>query len=141
MLDTFYTVDEAADHLRLHPKTILRFIRTGRLRATRAGRAYRILRADLETFAGVPPDLERKPAAARATCVVDVPDASPALHQYVARSLQAALSSRTTPAHPIHFETIFDPELRQLKLVIVAVAGDTAALLSALDTLLESFRP
>ena len=35
MSQPFHTVADAAEQLRLHPKTILRFIREGRLRAIR----------------------------------------------------------------------------------------------------------
>ncbi len=140
MLAPFYTVDEAADRLRLHPKTVLRFIREGKLRATRVGKAYRIQRADLEAFAGVPPENEAtKPATARVTSITEVPQATPALHQYVARTLQAALTSRASYTPSIHLETIYDPEQRQLKVVLIATPGDAAALLSMLDTLLEAF--
>ncbi|AGK50782.1 MULTISPECIES: helix-turn-helix domain-containing protein [Burkholderia] len=139
MLEPFHTVDEAAERLRLHPKTVLRFIREGRLRATRIGKAYRIARADLDAFAGAPPDAAKQPPPARVTCVADLQDASPELHSHVARSLQAMLSTHETRAHPVHLETIFDPAERRLKVVIVASAGDAAALLGMLDTLAASF--
>jgi excisionase family DNA binding protein len=54
MSEELCTVGFAATQLKLHPKTILRFIREGRLRATRVGKAFRILRADLDAFAGIP---------------------------------------------------------------------------------------
>lgn len=141
MLDAIYTVEEAADRLRLHPKTVLRFIREERLRATRVGKAYRIQRADLETFAGVPADVAARPRFARVTSIANVPDASQALHQHIAKNLQAALATRTTPAEPIHLETIYDPAQCQLKIVIIAASSDAAALLGMLDTLLDAFRP
>ncbi|RQQ26758.1 helix-turn-helix domain-containing protein [Burkholderia stagnalis] len=136
MPDDFHTVDEAARILRVHPKTILRFIRDGKLNASRVGKAYRIRRADLAALAGEAPE----PAPVRVTTAVDVPDASPALHQYVARSLQAVLNSRTQRDSAVHLEAILDPELGRIKIVIIASLGDTAALLQTLDTLLQSFR-
>jgi excisionase family DNA binding protein len=39
------TVEQAAEELKLHPKTVLRYIHEGRLEATRIGKAYRIDRA------------------------------------------------------------------------------------------------
>nr|WKF60071.1 hypothetical protein HUO10_004583 [Paraburkholderia busanensis] len=141
MLDAIYTVEEAADRLRLHPKTVLRFIREERLRATRVGKAYRIQRADLEAFAGVPAEVAARPMAARVTSIAEVPDASQALHQYIAQNLQAALTARTSPVYPIHLETIFDPAQRQLKIVIIAASGDAAVLLGMLGTLLDAFQP
>jgi excisionase family DNA binding protein len=52
MSEELYTVEMAAERLKLHPKTVLRFIRDGRLRATRIGKSYRILRSDLDAFGG-----------------------------------------------------------------------------------------
>ncbi|MBN3817173.1 helix-turn-helix domain-containing protein [Paraburkholderia sp. Se-20369] len=136
MLDDFHTVDEAAQRLRVHPKTILRFIRDGKLNASRVGKAYRIRRADLAALTGE----AAEPQPARVTTAVDVPDARPELHQYVARSLQAVLNSRTQRDSAVHLEAIFDPGLRRIKIVIIASLGDTAALLQTLDMLLQSFR-
>ncbi|MXN76694.1 excisionase family DNA-binding protein [Burkholderia sp. 4701] len=136
MLDDFHTVDEAARILRVHPKTILRFIRDGKLNASRVGKAYRIRRTDLAALAGD----AAEPAPVRVTTAVDVPDAGPALHQYVARSLQAVLNSRTQRGSAVHLEAILDPELGRIKIVIIASLGDTAALLETLDMLLQSFR-
>src|SRR5262245_37744597 len=42
--DELCTVHFAADRLKLHPKTVQRLIREGRLRATRIGKSYRIRR-------------------------------------------------------------------------------------------------
>ncbi len=52
--DDLCTVETAAAHLQVHRKTVLRYIRDGRLPATRIGKAYRIQRADLDAFAGTP---------------------------------------------------------------------------------------
>jgi chromosome partitioning protein len=46
-VDELLTVDEAATLLKVHPKTIRRWCATAQLPATRAGREYRIRRADL----------------------------------------------------------------------------------------------
>ncbi|WP_232452179.1 helix-turn-helix domain-containing protein [Burkholderia ubonensis] len=134
--DVFYTVDEAAQKLRLHPKTILRFIRDGKLNASRVGKAYRIRHADLAAVTGDAVE----PEPVRVTTVVDVPDARSELHQYVARSLQAVLNTPTARDSAVHLETIFDPERRRIRVVVIASLGDTAALLQTLDTLLQSFR-
>ena len=46
-----YTVDEAAEKLKLRPSTILRHIRKGRLQARRFGHlGYRIAERSLESF-------------------------------------------------------------------------------------------
>lgn len=48
---TYYTVEQAAEVLSLHPKTIQRYIREGRLQAKKVGKSWRITEYDLSTFA------------------------------------------------------------------------------------------
>lgn len=45
-----YSIDEAAQMLRVHPDTIRRMIKRGELQANRVGRQYRIPRSELEKF-------------------------------------------------------------------------------------------
>ncbi|KFG97390.1 DNA-binding protein [Burkholderia paludis] len=132
----FRTVDESAARLRLHPKTVLRFIREGKLRATRVGRAYRILDADLAAFAPTTPAAPM-PRAVRVTSIVDIPDASQSLHQYLSRSLHAMASGRASYAEPVRIDVAFDPAASQVKIIVAATPADTAALLSSLEALLR----
>lgn len=132
MSQTFFTVDQVADRLGLHPKTVLRLIAAERLRATKIGKSYRILRSDLDAFAGVSPEKSVRPV--RVTSIVDMPDASRDQAARVTAALQAALISRGASSTPVHLETAFDPAASHLKLVIIAEPADTAALLQAFDT-------
>ncbi|MEX2132355.1 MAG: helix-turn-helix domain-containing protein, partial [Pseudohongiellaceae bacterium] len=54
MTKDLYTVQEVADLLGLHVKTVRNYVRDGRLPGTRIGKQYRIGRADLEAFTGKP---------------------------------------------------------------------------------------
>ncbi len=47
-IDTLYTLEEAATLLRLHPQTLRRWIRQGKLSAQRVGKQWRLRRQDLE---------------------------------------------------------------------------------------------
>ncbi|RQS28422.1 DNA-binding protein [Burkholderia sp. Bp8992] len=132
----FHTVEDTAARLRVHPKTVLRFIRDGKLRATRVGRAYRILDTDLAAFAPTTPAAP-VPRAVRVTSIVDVPDASQSLHQYLSRSLHAMASGRTSYVDPVRIDVTFDPASSLVKVVVAATPADTAALMSSLDMLLQ----
>ena len=46
------TTKEAADRLRLHPKTVEAYFRQGRIKALKTGRNWRVLETELETFIG-----------------------------------------------------------------------------------------
>jgi excisionase family DNA binding protein len=49
-----FTVDEAAEYLRVSPYTIRKWLRTGKIPSRRVGRIYRILETDVEALLGEP---------------------------------------------------------------------------------------
>ena len=49
-MNTHYTVEQAAELLAMHPKTIQRYIREGKLRAAKIGKGWRIAGRDLSVF-------------------------------------------------------------------------------------------
>ena len=53
-MTTFLSVNEAADELRVQPRTVRDYIRSGRLAATRIGKQYRIRVEDLRLLTGAP---------------------------------------------------------------------------------------
>src|SRR5436190_12931062 len=105
MSDDLITVDEAAKRLKLHPKTVLRFIHEGRLTATKIGKAYRIHRSALDALAGPPPvstplaPHERPPAVV--TAVVDLAKVGPELARLYAQNITSALQAKPADAPPI----------------------------------------
>ena len=50
MEDHFYSVERIAQMLGIHPKTIQRYIREGKLRATKIGKSWRVTGHDLSKF-------------------------------------------------------------------------------------------
>jgi excisionase family DNA binding protein len=50
MTKDYYTVEQIADMLDIHPKTIQRYIREGRLKAAKVGRSWRVNGHDLSLF-------------------------------------------------------------------------------------------
>ena len=46
----YYTVDQISNMLNIHPKTIQRYIREGKLRAAKIGKGWRITGHDLSNF-------------------------------------------------------------------------------------------
>jgi excisionase family DNA binding protein len=136
------TVDDAAQLLQLHPKTVLRFIRNGRLPATRVGKAYRIRRADLDAFAGLPPRPAQTPADAWVTSIVDVPGVGVELAQKWGRAVTSALNAKPRAGGaPMRVDVVHEPERSHLKLVLVGSPDDTARLLGLVQIWLEQLRP
>lgn len=133
----FITVERAAERLGLHPKTVLRMIHDGRLKATRIGKAYRIARPDLEALTGEP---AVAPAMAHATTVVEATGLDRKAADRIATTISAALTGREARARPIHLSTAFDPEAESLKVVILAEPTDAARLLQVFAAVLEQVR-
>ena len=50
MTKDYYTVEEISHMLNIHPKTLQRYIREGRLRATKIGKSWRVAGHDLSVF-------------------------------------------------------------------------------------------
>lgn len=129
MFEIIHTVDQAAQFLGLHAKTVLRMIKDGRLRATRIGKAYRIADRDLRALAGG----SMRGEGARASCVVEIPDIAVEQSSRITTALQAALMARGQGSPRLQASTIYDQEARQLKLVLIGGAADVAALLQFID--------
>ena len=152
MSGSLYTVEQAAERLKLHPKTVLRFIKDGRLRAVKVGKSYRILRTEMEAMTGMTPEVFKEAVAAyrgvleeggrgrggaRVTSIVDLPGVSAETAQRMARTLTAARASQTAHADAMSLEVVHDPARRHLKVLMVGSAGDTAAMLKMIDILAE----
>lgn len=132
MLDDLVTVEQAAEQLNLHPKTVLRYIRDGRLPATRIGKSYRIARAKLDAFVGVPSGQSQAVAGARTTCIVDIPNVSVDGAERIATFLHAAAMTGNADTPPLHLETVFDPLAKSLKVVMIGSPSDVGKLLEML---------
>jgi excisionase family DNA binding protein len=153
MSEEVYTVEQFAERLKLHPKTVLRFIKDGRLRAVKVGKSYRILRTEMEAMTtGFSPEDFRGAAAvayraalekriartdARVTSIIDLPDIAPDVAERMARMLPAARTGQTAHADAMTIEVIYDPPRRHLKVLIVGSPADTAAMLKMVDVLAE----
>ena len=137
MSTSFLTAEQAAERLSLHPKTVRRFIREGRIKATRIGKAYRILESDLAKFAGGPVDGAAGPSA-RVTSVVDIDNVDSETAQRLARFFPGALYSREPRPDPISLQVLYDPERQQLKVMLAGSPSRVAAYLSHIELTLEA---
>jgi excisionase family DNA binding protein len=50
MVEKYYSVDQIAEMIDMHPKTIQKYIREGRLKAQKIGKAWRVTGHDLSIF-------------------------------------------------------------------------------------------
>ncbi len=135
MSEELYTVEAAAERLQLHVKTVLRFIREGRLRAAKVGRGWRIQRSDLDALAGAPAEPAR--ASARATCILDLDDISPEAAQRIASTFGAVRMGREARPEPMSIDIAHDPVRRRLKVVMIGAPADVAGMLQLIQAVAE----
>jgi excisionase family DNA binding protein len=134
------TVHFAADQLKLHRKTVLRFIREGRLPAKRVGKSYRIKRSDLAALGGLPADVDAREQHPSMTSIVDVPKVSVALAKQWQSALSGSLNARPQGSAPMRAEVIHEPERAHLKIIVIGAPSDTVHLLSLIRVWLEQLK-
>ncbi|PZF91979.1 DNA-binding protein [Micromonospora deserti] len=132
-----YSVGEVAERLGLHVRTVRGYIRTGRLRAVRIGKQYRIARADLDALTG-----RRLPAPAagagtvEVSSIVQIDGVDRAASDRLATLVLAAANTAGHPARPLRVQTVYDEERHRMKIVILGGAGATADLLHLVEAVL-----
>ncbi len=140
MSDPLHTVQQVAERLKLHPKTVLRLIHEGRLKGARIGKSYRILDSDLRAFASIAVADTRSPARARVTCVAEIEDVTSEQSQRIANVLSAIFMAHVPERDPVHMTTAYDPVTSRLKAVLIASPADAAGWLRLLQAQLENLR-
>jgi excisionase family DNA binding protein len=50
VIDRLYTTEQVAKLLQIHPLTVLKYINSGKLRAIKLGRVYRVTETSLQKF-------------------------------------------------------------------------------------------
>ena len=138
----FLTVTEVARRLKLHVKTVLIYVRDGRLKATRIGKQYRVARRDFEAFAAgqdapAEPDAVRRHRHIDVSSIVEIDAISRATAERAVTHLQGALKGKSPEDRPTRLDTIYYEEIARLKLIISASPATTASLLNLIPILIE----
>ena len=145
MSHELYSVDQVADLLNLHVRTVRNYVREGRLKAVRIGKQYRIAREDLEVMTGRPPSaLEREPVRRQrhveVSSIVEIDAVSPDTANR-AMSLLGGTHTARQPGQgdePLRIETIYDPERAHLKIVLIGGMDTTASYFKIIHAVLEA---
>ncbi|WP_067546112.1 helix-turn-helix domain-containing protein [Nocardia crassostreae] len=143
MTERLYSVDEVAERLGLHVRTVRGYVRDGKLAAVRIGKQYRIAQADLEAFTGLPiPDTARESTRrvrhAEVSSIVEIDAVDPALVDRLSSLLAGATANRYPEDQPIRIQTIHDAERARFKVITVGGLADTGRLLEYMEGLLTS---
>src|SRR5262249_13568710 len=136
------SVFDIAKRLKLHVKTVRNYVREGRLKAVRIGKQYRIARADLEAFTGLPLPLTDSERAKRhrevtASCVVEIDAISPESSTQLESALKAFAHRAAGSEDQVRVEAIYDQDIGHLKLMLFGGAAGTASALMLMGALLK----
>ncbi|MCI4066618.1 helix-turn-helix domain-containing protein [Micromonospora sp. R77] len=135
MSNDVYSVEQVAELLSLHPRTVRGYIRAGRLPAVRIGKQYRIARADLDAFTGRPAPARPTGPAVEVSSIVGVDGVDRVAADRLATLVLAAANTGRDQA-PLRIQTVYDDERHRMKIVVLGGAAATAALLHLLDGVL-----
>ncbi|MDW5324939.1 helix-turn-helix domain-containing protein [Plantactinospora sp. KLBMP9567] len=138
MSNEMLSVEQVADRLGLHVRTVRGYIRSGRLRAVRIGKQYRIARADLDALTGgAGPTRHGAPVAVEVSSIVQVDGIDRSGADRLGTFLLAGANTNHDPGHPLRVQTVHDEERGRMKIVILGDAAATAELLHLLDAVLR----
>ncbi|MEV6284799.1 helix-turn-helix domain-containing protein [Kribbella sp. NPDC051770] len=139
MRQELYSVEQVAEQLGLHVRTIRNYVRDGKLKATRIGKQYRITREDLEEFTGTPVAAATGQIASRHAEVssivqiegVDRP-AADRISTYVTASINQGGIGR------LRVEVAYDESRGVLKVIVLGDLDVTADLLRLIDMIVTT---
>ncbi len=145
-----YTVHELAEILSLHPKTVQRFIREGKIKATKIGREWRVRKEDLRDFAHAELSAPR-PDEPRATtrladrvqvsAVIELDEGHSSEVSRISNSLIAVLNSKDTRFGEARYDLVYHPEVRKARFVVHGTPLFIRTLLELVDVLLQQDAP
>lgn len=143
MSQLLYSVEQVAERLGLHVRTVRRYVREGRLKAVRIGKQYRIARADLEALTGSPVeahdrDTVRRHRHVEVSSIVEIDAIDGEAASRMSNLLMAVANGRRKGEEPLRIETIYDPERARMKVIVVGGLSANASLLEIIAARLES---
>ncbi|MBF0662571.1 MULTISPECIES: helix-turn-helix domain-containing protein [unclassified Rhodococcus (in: high G+C Gram-positive bacteria)] len=142
MEETLLSVEQVAERLGLHVRTVRNYVRDGKLPAVRIGKQYRIAHTDLDAFTGravpAPPrETVRRQRHTDVSSIVDIDAVSPETAHRLTTVLTAAAGTRDA-GPPLRIDTVYDEERGRMKVVVLGGLADTARLLDYIEGILAS---
>jgi excisionase family DNA binding protein len=137
-----YSVEQVAERLGLHVRTVRNYVRDGRLKAVRIGKQYRIAREHLDALTGQPavtPGTEVAPARrhVEVSSIVQIDAIGFDAASRVTNTLLASAKSRPEEDDPVRVDTIYDQERARLKVILSGSIATTASLLKFITAYLD----
>ena len=135
MSQDLYSVEQVAELLNLHVKTVRSYVREGRLKAVRIGKQYRIAGEDLAAMTGRPvasfrPEPVRRERHVEVSSIVEIDAISPESANRLTNALIGGASG-------IRVESIYDAPRGRMKVILVGSMERNMSYLTMIGALLE----
>jgi excisionase family DNA binding protein len=140
------SVEQVAERLGLHVRTVRSYVRQGRLKAVRIGKQYRVSQGALDTLTGqaAPVPVTQANVGSRhveVSAIVQAEGVDRRLADRLTTTLLASAQGPPEPGNPLRIDTLYDQERGRLKVFLTGSVATTATLLKFIDALLESELP
>ena len=134
MQETYYTVEQISNLLQMHPKTVQRYIREGKLRAVKVGKGWRVSGHDLSVFTeSIPPSGGEMVAVVSSVADIYAADKDAAIRMM--NALGAAHTGKPPEYGQGSVQTQYIPEEQKLRVTLYGGARFTALMLDAVAML------
>lgn len=134
-----YSLEQVAERLGLQVRTVRSYVRSGRLKAIRIGKQYRVTRASLEDLTGPAPLRAAVPRQRHVvSSVIQVDAVSQETAGRVTNHLVGAAKAPRDDGSALRVEAIYDEERSQLKVIVIGSLLNAANVFRLLDALLEA---
>lgn len=140
-----YSIAELSEILKLHPKTILRFIHEGKIKARKIGRSWMVSRDELKEYAHSEFAGEERPRQETSpvrlaeriavSAVVEIDEENSDEASRISNSLMAMLNGKDDSWGKTRFDFFYYPEIRKAKYVLYGSPKFIAAVLGTFDLL------
>jgi excisionase family DNA binding protein len=136
------SIEQVAEILKLHPRTIRNYVRRGTLKATRIGKQYRIAQADLEAFSGRPVTRQEDALRSRGgrievASVISLEGVTPELASRIANMMTATADILRTIEAPVAVSTHYEAPRERMRVLLAADLTSTRDFLSLIGASLE----
>ena len=142
MSQELYSVEQVAELLGLHVKTVRNYVREGRLKAVRIGKQYRIAGEDLAAMTGRPaasfkPEPVRRERHVEVSSIVEIDAISPESANRLTNALVGGSQNHGEGDQALRVESIYNQERGRLKVIITGSIGTVTYLLRSITFFLE----
>jgi len=146
-MSQIYTVEQIANRLDMHPKTIRRYIREGNLSATKIGKQYRVNGDDLKRFLGIDIDAEaarpqltqphRPELSVSVSSSIDIKGVDGVLASTLTRNIMSA----SYGAHDTRVDCIYYENPKEFKVLVYGSIDYTEQMLKHVNLLISRLWP